>query len=164
MIASVSSCRLRFVSFLSVVALVLVFVLLALSQRVAAGSGPLAVLGKVTDVGGSPISGASILVEIVDKTATLTATTNSNGDYYTDPEFSPGDYDVGDKLKVTATSGLGSKTVYHDITSDDESNQMATVNIQYDTAIPEFGSTFGLIVAAFLVGVVAIVVVGRKRT
>ena len=143
----------------------LVFVLLVFSHSAEAATQPLAVYGYVHDSLGSPVSGASVTVLIVDSGASRTVSTTSLlGVYQIDPDFSTTDYNVGNTIRVTVVdSSLGTKVREYTITSQNETAQLMRLDVNFNTAIPEFGSMFGVLVAALVVGVVAVVAIGWKR-
>ena len=157
----------RFISISIAASIVLLFALLVVPRGVTAADMPLTVWGTVKDSAGTPIVGASVSATIV-KTGGVTLTdpdgTTTGGIYQIFPDFTPNtEYNAGDTVRVTATCGLGSKSVDHVITIPEAGEGLAFVAIQYDTVIPEFGSSMGLIVATFVAGLVALVVVGKKR-
>jgi len=147
---------------------VLILTLVTLSGSVQAQpADSLFVYGRVVDSADTPISGASVTVSIKDKTAVRSDPdgTDSNGWYAISADFTfSTDYVVGDYLIVEASCGLGAQTNQSEITLAVAEAGEALVWVDYTTAIPEFGSTLGLVLATFITGLVAVVVVGKKRT
>ena len=157
----------RYSSLTVAASIFLVFILLALSQPVRAASEPIFVWGKVVDSAGNPISGAS--VEVWNTRTNVVRTdadgTDSNGIYACDDDFTPpGDYIVGDTLQVNVSSTLGSKSNQTVVTVAMSEAGEAEIWVEYDTAIPEFGTAIGAMVAAFAIGAVSILVLRRKRS
>jgi len=156
----------RCLSLALMVVFVSLFLMLSVPRSVTAtGTGPLSIYGYVLDVGGNPVSGASVTVLIVETSATRTDPDGSasNGAYQIDPEFDAVDYSIGNTIRVTAVSSLGTKVNETLVTSGMDAVGLGHVDVKYDTAIPEFGSMYGVLISAFVMGVVAVVVLGRKR-
>ena len=127
------------------------------ADNAAAGSGPLPVFGYVYDVEGTPIEGASVVVEVLASGATLADTTDSSGRY--DVTFDLSDWETGNTIEATAT---------YDSQEDTESGVAPAfgtlqIDIQFSFAIPEFGSFPGVVIATVLVGSVALMSMRRRR-
>lgn len=155
----------RYSSLTVVASISLVFILVALSQSARAGTQPLYVWGKVVDAAGNPISGASVSVTDIQTSVVRYDSdgTDSAGIYAIDSDFAPSDYNVGDTLRVDVSSTLGPKSNTTVVTQAMDDGMEAIIWVEYDTMIPEFGTAFGAIVAAFAVGLVCLVVLERKR-
>lgn len=125
-------------------------------DNAAAGSGPLTVYGYVYDSGGTPVEGADVLVEVLRTGATLSDTTDSSGRY--DVAFALSDWDTGDTVESTATSG----SLVESETGIAPALGFMQIDVQFAYAIPEFGSFPGVLVATLMVGAVAVFAV-RKR-
>lgn len=117
------------------------------------------VVGTVRDSVGTLVPGAAV-----------TVTNQRTGLIYTNTADEIGQYGVsipdnvwleGDVILVHAE--MGSATGDAQGTAHDLTPWILTVNVNLSTAIPEFGSLLGALVASFLVGIVAIVALGGKR-
>ena len=156
----------RCLSLALMVAFVSLFLMLSVPRSATAtGTSSLTIWGYVLDVGDNPVSGASVTVLIVETSATSTDPDGSasNGAYQIDPEFDPSEYSIGNTIRVTAVSSLGTKIVETPVTSDMDTTGLGQVDVKYTTAIPEFGSMYGVLISTFAIGVVVVVVLGRKR-
>jgi len=155
----------RFIPLALTVLIVLVFVLIAFSRpALAATTNPLFVNGKVMDSANHPVDGAHVVILIVETNAQRTYDTGPDGSFASYPDFDPNtDYLVGNTLRVTATSALGTKSNETTITQQMNDDMEAIIWVDYDTAIPEFGSFVGFVVSAFAVGAVTLVMLGRRR-
>lgn len=137
---------------------------LTFSSRVATAApiGPLIILGTVYDSAGNPLEGAHLVVTDLN-TLVSDSTDSMSGGFYTLSIPGGGGWDIGDTIQVVATSpGEDEKTVTQVVPADAESSGM-TIDVHFGTAIPQFGTTIGMAVAAGLVGVVAVVTVGVRR-
>jgi hypothetical protein len=134
------------------------------SEDASAATGPTRVQGDVHDTSGNHADGAQVFVEFLNKDTglprarTWSGTTDSAG-YYQTTQWGTSDWEVGDTIRVTAT-----------ISSEQEiETQLATntftqiVDVYFPTAIPQFGSLVGTLVAASAVCVVAVVLVRKRR-
>jgi len=137
--------------------LMMLLALPMLASPAVAETSPLGVYGYVRDSANNPVVGASVLVWIVTPTNHLRTTTDSDG-YYT-VVFPMANWTMGNTITVTATSGLGTSLPNETTITD---NPME-IWVDYSTAIPEFGSLMGALVAAVLVAVVAVVAIGTRR-
>jgi hypothetical protein len=148
-----------------VVCALFVFSLTGSRPVAASGIQPLSIDGHVYDSSGHGVSGASVTVLIVQTGATSTDPdgTDSNGLYQINPEFDPADYSLGNTIRVTAVSGLGTQSNETPVSQDMYDFGLGEIDVNYQTAIPEFGSTMGVMVAACLAGTVAIVAIGKPR-
>jgi len=126
------------------------------SESARADPGVLGVYGYVRDSANNPMVGADVLVWIVDPTNHLRTTTDTDG-FYT-VTFPDANWTEDNTIRVTVTSILG--TEYNETTITD--NPME-IWVDLSTAIPEFGGMLGALVAALLIGVVAVVAVGSRR-
>ncbi len=123
----------------------------------AAGIAPLVVYGFIYDSEGLPIEGASVLVEVLRTGATLSDTTDSNGRY--DVTFPLDVWLAGDTVETTATYStlVDSETGVATVTP------VLQIDVHFAYAIPEFGSTLGIIVSATLIGLVALISMKRRK-
>jgi hypothetical protein len=125
---------------------------------VAAGPADLTVYGWVTDSAGDPIEGADVLVEVLAGTnPQLTTTTDSDGFYQVD--FDMADWQIGDTVQTTASYGGDEESG----TQVADSSTVVNIDIQFATAIPEFGSLTGVLVTMGIIGVIATVSMRRKK-
>lgn len=122
------------------------------SESARAGPGVLGVYGYVRDSANNPVVGADVLVWIVGPTNHLRTTTDADG-FYT-VTFPDANWTAGNAIRVT----VGAE--HNETTIDD--NPME-IWVDLSTAIPEFGDMLGALVAALLVGVVAVVAIGSRR-
>jgi len=126
-----------------------------------AGIGDLSVLGTVTDSAGTPISGASVLIEIVERSYSTSATTGSDGKYQ--GEVPPDKWDEGNTVRVSVTYGGDTEVRNQPITSEIAGIGIVYIDVKFTFEIPEFGSLFGLIIAGTAVAVLAAMLVTRRR-
>lgn len=132
------------------------------SGNVSAGIGPKVVSGYIYDSEGNPVNGANVVVNIIHNsvvTATKSYTTGSSGYYMV--SFAPAEWQVGDTLEVLATKGSDQGDNSKVITGEGGES----IDVHFETAIPQFGSLVGVLLAAGLMGGVAIVFLrsGRNR-
>lgn len=148
-----------FVALIASVAMAVVVADLDGSETTVAAGGFKAVQGYVYDSLDIPLDGASVKVEMVNKTtllvtATETTTTGSDGFYGVTFDISSV-WEVGDTILVTATYNLNEQS--NQAFADDVGFQQ--IDVHFGTVIPEFGSLFGPVVA-----VVAIACLVRFRS
>lgn len=128
-------------------------------RSVSADAGFVVVDGTVTDSAGRPISGADVVVVMMNGTTTVdtqTYTTDGNGFYTVNlgvNAWEPG-------FNVISTATFNSVEASDNITVFDF--PFVTIDLQYPFEIPQFGSILGFVAAAALVGVVAIVFLAKK--
>jgi len=129
-------------------------------KSVSANPGLSIIYGKVTDSAGRPINGADVVVVMkngISEVDTASTTTDSDGLYVVNfalDKWAPG-------FAVTSTATYNSVQVSGDATVDDLG--LATIDLQFLFEIPQFGSILGFVVAAGLVGVVAVVFLAKKN-
>lgn len=141
------------------------FLLLLSSSPASAGTGPLIVWGFVYDEEGSRLQGAYVDVYVLDKDTNAVKTeltglpypTGSDGAYTA--TFAPEDWVAGDKVKAIAT--FGTQSVSNQVTVVEEGPLQ--VDLDFRTAIPQFGSMLGFLVAAGVVCIVGIAFVSLRR-
>ena len=134
-------------------------------KTVSAGDVPFSVFGVVTDSSGDPVNGATVTVTMTHGAQTYTrqGLTDYNalwGDGYYYLEFETNQWDAGDIFDVLAEYGSIQEPVNDNVATVDG---YAEVNVQFTSAIPEFGSIIGFFVAAGLISCVALVGIGRRR-
>ena len=137
---------------------------LGLSSIVRAGPvDNLTIQGTVYDSGGSPLDGADVVVTDTTTHVSLDYVSFAGG-FYT-LTFSAGDWGIGDTIRVVANVlGEEEKVNSSEVPADIESDSYAmTIDVHFGTAIPQLGSSVGMMIAAGLVGLVAVVAVGVRR-
>ena len=116
------------------------------------------VVGTVRDSGGTLVPGAAVTVTNQRTALFYTNTADENGQYgVTIPDSA---WAEGDIILVHAETGSAQGDAQG--TAHDVSPWLLQVDVNLSTAIPEFGSLLGALVAAFMVGIVAIVALGGK--
>lgn len=143
-------------------ALSLTVMLSTTGARADEGAYTLSVWGYVTD-GGAPVVGATVTITETVSHVTRVTTTDATGLYSTyDPgDFAGSEWTRGDLITVDVNNG-GSLAS----SSANAPTPPLVTSLQIDvtyTAIPEFGSLTGALVAAGAVAVVAAIFVGTKR-
>lgn len=143
----------------TIVLALLAFALLSTSNASAA-SHPTTVAGIVRDSAGTPAPDVSVTVNMKDGEtimSTESESTDELGEYSV--IFLAAEWEVGYTIEVIAT--------FH---GEQESNSTTaidsfthTVNVTFNFEIPDFGSEVGLIVAGGAIGLVAAVMILRKR-
>jgi len=135
---------------------------LALSSTVrAAPFDNLIVSGIVYDEGGVPLDGAHVVVTDTNTLSSDVYDTGSDGFYFV---VIPGQggWDIGDTIEVVATFDTDQATNTSVATAQMAFDGMG-VDVHFGTAIPQLGSSVGMMIAAGLVGLVAVVAVGVRR-
>ena len=124
-----------------------------------AGSFELTVYGYVRDSGNNLVENAEVVITNLDTAYTHTMYTDEDGQYFwnipTDEWFD------GDTIHVFVT--YASSTGENQGDAVDSSPWGIQLDVTLSNAIPEFGSTLGVLVAISMLGMVAIVVLGTKR-
>ena len=134
--------------------------ILALSSRVSALDN-LIVTGTVYDEAGNPLDGAHVVV--TDTTTSYSDVYDSFGGGIYFVTIPDGSFGVGDTIEVFATYGEDqSPTNTSQVTAEMIISGME-VDVHFGTAIPQLGSSFGIAIAAGLVGLIAVVAVGVRR-
>lgn len=139
-------------------------VLLLASHSVSAG-GPKTIQGYVYDesgqkFGGSKIAQATVVIKTPGGTIlqTLTDATDANGQYRV--VLDPFNWNTGDTIEAFATyNSVQSLTN----TTTCTVSPLQNVDIHYETAIPQFGSIVGSVLASVFVGSVAVLALGYRR-
>lgn len=155
--------RIHFTRALLPIILATAFLFLAASlvvpRSASAGAFELSVYGEVRDSVGTLVQNAQ--VDILDQATLYTKTvfTDENGQYGW--EIPPANWNEGDTIKVHAS--YGAATGDSQGTAHDVSPWEIRLDVTLSEAIPEFGSTLGALVVVFLVGIVAVVGLGKKR-
>jgi hypothetical protein len=149
----------RITTFLMVAAVLATALSMVVPRSVSAQVGPHPVDGFVTDQAGRPIEGADVSV-VMKNGATLvdtqTFTSLSNGFYavtFGDGMWAPG-------FTIISTATFNSAQQSNSTLCTDDFQQHIDIKFPYE--IPQFGSIIGFVVAAALVGVVAVVFLARK--
>ena len=153
----------RILCFALVASLALSFIVM-LSPTGARATEPgltLSVSGYVTE-GGAPVVGATVTITEAVTHVTRVTTTDSTGLYTT---FNPGDFadtewTRGDPITVEVNNG--GRIASSSANAPTPPLSSLSIDVTY-TAIPEFGSVAGALVAALVVAVIAAVFVGTKR-
>jgi hypothetical protein len=132
------------------------------SMSAVAGLGPKVVRGYVYDNEGNKLGGATVTVEIIDKTTLLVrdTQTDTTPDGYYMVTFQPDKWDIGDTIRAKATYGSVQSEPIEAIATADE---YQSLDIHFATAIPQFASILGFGVAAVLVCAVGLAFVSRRR-
>jgi hypothetical protein len=149
----------RIATFLMAFTVLIACMAMVLPKTVSANAGPFIVDGTVTDSAGRPIVGAAVVIVMKNGATTIDtqSTTTDSAGFYT--------ADVGHDLwqagfTVTSTATFNSAQVSDTATVG--ADPFMTIDLQYPFEIPQFGSVLGFVVAAGLVGVVAVVFLARK--
>lgn len=137
-----------------------------LSSSVAnADLGPKMIIGYVRDNAGNDLVGASVTVNIRDRStnaliSTLSDTTDSDG-YYS-VTFGPpaSQWEPTYKIEVIATYNSAQQT---NTTNALNNHPFQWVNVTYPYEIPELGSWLGIAIAGCSLGAVAVVLLVRKK-
>ena len=129
------------------------------SQVSAAEAAPLDVYGWVTDAGGAPVEGASILVENRDQAVSDQSTTTDEDGLYS-VVFPMADWTEGDLIRTTATYASQQESAEDNAPSG--AVALLQIDVQFSFAIPEFGSAIGVLVASVVIGAVAVYKVRKK--
>jgi len=124
-----------------------------------AAAQDLTVVGTVRDSVGTLVPGAAVTVTNQRTGLTYTNTADENAQYEVNIPDSA--WAEGDTILVHAE--MGSAQGDASGTAHDVNPYTLQVDVPLSTAIPEFGSLLGALVASFLVGIVAIVALGEKR-
>ena len=133
------------------------------SMSVRAGDGPKIVQGYAYDDTGNPLGGVVVTVVVIDKDThlvkdTQTDTTGSPDGYYS-VSFDTFIWNIGDTIRATGT--------YNSVDQPNETladaSAVQDIDINFTTAIPQFGSVLGFAVAAGLVCAVGILFVSYRR-
>lgn len=157
--------RTRILSLIGVLVLFVCFVLPITSDDVAAAPGQTRVQGNVSDQYGDPAIDADVVVVFLNKDTgqprakTWSGTTDGTG-YYETTVWGPSDWEVGDTVQVTVT--------YDSLPPEVEELvstwlPVQTVDVSFQTAIPQLGGLFGSLIALGAVAVVAVVFVRKKN-
>ena len=149
------------------VIIVCVFSVVTLIPQQAAAWPPqgLQVSGHVYDVSGNPVTDARVLVTIEETGFSREDWTDSAGYYRTDPEFNDTDWDLDYTIHVESWStSLGYQDNSTTVDQDIYDFGMAEIDVNYTTAIAEFGSLAGAFVAIVASGLVGLVLVGRRKS
>ena len=128
-------------------------------RNVSAEVGFVVVDGTVTDDAGRPINGASVIVVMKNGAATVdtqTYTTGSDGFYTVNLGLDK--WETG--FNVISTATFNSVQTSDNATIGED--PFLTIDLQFPFEIPQFGSLFGFVAAAGLVGVVAVVFLSKK--
>lgn len=151
---------------LSFVVMIMFVAVIAASDSAEAGTGPKNVYGYVKDYEAAPIP--DILVTVNIKTSggsirgtmqdTTGPTDGSPVGFYT-VTFAESVWDVGDIIEVIVSYSGDQEIVTEEIVGEGGDR----VDVQFEYAIPQFGSIYGFVIAAGLVAVVAIVALKRKK-
>jgi len=147
--------------------IVCVFSVVTLIPQQAAAWPPqgLQVSGHVYDVSGNPVTDARVLVTIEETGFSREDWTDSAGYYRTDPEFNDTDWDLDYTIHVESWStSLGYQDNSTTVDQDIYDFGMAEIDVNYTTAIAEFGSLAGAFVAIVASGLVGLVLVGRRKS
>jgi len=132
---------------------------LVVPRSASAASFELTVYGEVRDSVGTLVQNAQVDILDQDTLYTKTVFTDVNGQYEWDIPL--GNWNEGDIIKVHAS--YGGATGDSQGTAHDLSPWLLRIDVTLSEAIPEFGSALGVLVAVFLVGMVAVVGLGTKR-
>ena len=129
-------------------------------KSVSARPGFVIVDGNVTDAGGRPLVGASVVVVMMNgATPVDTKTTTTDGDGFYTVQVGLDVWETG--YTVTSTATFNSVQTSDSATIVDDF-PFLTIDLQFEFEIPQFGSILGFVAAAGLVGVVAVVFLTRK--
>ena len=130
---------------------IFVIITFALSSISSAQLMPHAITGEIRDADSNLINGATVIITNQRTGDALTVTSNNNGQYQTDLSAMSSGYQVGDTIKVEASSGelSGSSEVSVSAGPNDSCN----VVIQKTSQVPgpAFGSFILLIVGMALI-------------
>lgn len=115
-----------------------------LPEEVQASVFPLTVVGYIVDSDGNSISGASIVIIVLDANGVTRATRDSlsgeDGQYQTELDFSPEEWDVGDMLDVRGTFASDYGTNNTVLTSENSFFGITWINITYPLKLTELTS------------------------
>ena len=134
-------------------------IVIAPGQASAAESSPLDVYGWVTDGAGTPIEGASVLVENLDQAVSNQSDTTDEDVLYT-VVFPMSDWTEGDLFRATAT--FASQQESAEDYAPSGAVEILQIDVQFSFEIPEFGSAIGVLVASVVMGAVALYKVRKK--
>jgi len=123
-------------------------------------TGPLTVWGYVYDFSGQPLEGANVVVTVERTGATSSGVTGIDGKYQASPDFSTTEYDIGDTILVVANYNSNPETNSTKVLED---LGVLQIDVLYTYEVPEFGTILGFLVAAGLVGMIAIYSVSKRR-
>jgi hypothetical protein len=151
----------------SVAAMLLLVTVISTSDSADAGLGPKSVWGFVKDYEGDPIPDILVTVNIRDAEYAIRSTlqdTTGPGDstpagFYT-VTFPNDQWYAGDTVEVVV-SYSGDQEIETKLIAGEGDEE---VNIQFEYAIPQFGSMLGFAIAAGLVAVVAMFALRRKKS
>jgi hypothetical protein len=131
------------------------------SRAVTAAAGPLAVDGVIYSSGGINVTGATVIVTILDGTTVrvvMPTTSDANGFYAV--SVAPTLWSTGNTILVGATKG---SDVGENSTVADEDNPFATIDVHFGmSAIPEFGGPAMTALTVSAIGMM-VVVYARRR-
>jgi len=125
-----------------------------------AGTGPLTVWGYVYDFSGQPLQGANVVVTVVETGFSTSGVTGSDGKYQGSPDLNATDYSNGDTIRVVANYNSNTQANTSLVVDDPGVMQ---IDVKYTYEVPEFGTLLGFLVAAALVGMIAIYSVSKRR-
>ena len=123
--------------------------------------GPLTIFGYVYDLEGQPLEGASVVVTIVETSATATGSTGADGRYQASEIDSSG-YDLGFTIHVVATYNSAQESIDVLVDQDMHDFGIGQVDVQYTYEIPEFGGGLGFALVLVVVCAIALVMLGRR--
>ena len=149
----------RIATYLIACAVLVAGLAMIMPRGVSADAGLVAVDGTVTDSAGRPISGADVVIVMMNGTTTVdttTWTTDVNG-FYT-VSFAANIWEPG--FNVISTATFNSVQVFDNTTVG--ADPFVTIDLKFPFEIPQFGSILGFVAAAGLVGVVAVVFLAKK--
>jgi len=126
--------------------------------------GPLTVWGYVYDFSGQPLQGANVVVTVVESGATSSGVTDFDGKYQASPEFTANsEYDIGNTIQVVASYNSNEQVNTSTVPIDIDDTGLLQVDVHYTYEVPEFGTILGFLVAAGLVGLIAIYSVSKRK-
>lgn len=126
--------------------------------------GTLTVWGYVYDFSGQPLQGANVVVAVERTGATSSGVTDSDGKYQASPDFAPNsEYDIGDTIQVVASYNSNVQANSSAVPADIDLTGLMQVDVNYTYEVPEFGTLLGFLVAAVLVGMIAVYSVSKRR-
>ena len=149
------------------VPLVVLSTILFSSGSVSAQGFPKTVWGAVYDENGDLYVGVTVTVNMwtggVGGTLHGSHVDGPSTDGYYSVIFLDGEWTAGDTIEVIAEKpGGGGQAPPVTVGCDATGSQV--IDVHFPTAIPQFGSLFGVFAASSLIGVVAIVTIRKKRT
>jgi len=157
--------RVLFGTCLLLIGIIAVFLLA--SHSVSAG-GAKTIQGYVYDENGQKFGVSKVAhVTVIVKTPggivrqTLEDDTDANGLYRV--SLSVFNWDTGDTLEVFATYNSVQSPTNTTTCSDPDDFPIQNVDVHFPTAIPQFGSIIGSVLASVFVGSVAVVALGYRR-